>query len=535
MPVTMPAPVRFRDVTEQAGICFTYHSGREASQYTILESVGGGVGIFDFDNDGTSDLYFTGGGEFTPEDRIMGVPGVLLRGVAPLRYEDVTAHARVAADYTYTHGCSVADYDNDGFADVLITGYGGLQLFHNQGDGTFLEVERSAGLLDDAWSTATGWGDVNGDGNLDLYVAHYVNWSFANNPICRTNSSAPRDVCPPAAFQQLPDLLYLSDGNGRFRDSSAESHLIPSGAGLGVVLVDLDDDGDLDIYVANDASPNFLYRNDGRGHFDEIGGISGTALDSFGRPTGSMGVDVSDYDGNGQLDIGVANFQGDNFALYRQTNGQFVDVSTGSGLAALGTSYVEWGTVFADFDNDGDEDLIVSTGHVFYHLKNAMRLQKPLLLINNAGRFHKALADEDSYFSQPHLGRGLACGDLDGDGDLDVVFANCDEPAALLVNDPPKPGASLSVRLVGTSSNRDAIGAKLVLQTTAGEIVRHIKGGGSYLSQNSLVVHFGLVPGSRIKSLEIRWPSGIEQKVAPLPEEQVALIAEPMAPTTPHD
>jgi len=526
--------VQFRDVTRQAGIDFTYRSGREAGHLSILESAGGGVALFDYDNDGMLDMYFTGGGRFHADERIAGVPGALMRGIARLKYADVTVQAGVAADRYYTHGCFVADYDNDGFDDILMTGYGGVQLFRNQGDGTLIDVTEPAGLLDSSWSTGAGWGDVDADGSLDLYLAHYVDWSFANNPVCYRSGS--RDVCGPGVFQHLPDRIFLSNGDGSFRDVTSEANLRPGGAGFGVVLVDIDDDGDVDIYVANDTTPNFLYQNDGHGRFQEIGNISGTALDEFGRPNGSMGVDVGDYDGNGQLDIGVANYEGDYFALYRQTRGQFVHVSSAAGLAALGTTYVGWGTVFADFDCDGDEDLMVSNGHAVYFPGASTTVrQKPLLLINEGGRFRRLELDEPSYFSQPHMGRGLACGDLDGDGNLDAVFANCDEPAAVLINEPLEPGTSVMLRLVGTASNRDAIGAKLFLHTTAGSMLRHIKGGGSYLSQNSLTVHFGVPHSAQVKSVDIRWPSGIRQEIASPPVGQLTLIVEPPPTAAPPE
>ena len=359
---------RFIDVTLQSGVTFTYRNGQEADNAAIVESLGGGVALVDYDGDGDMDLFFPGGGEFGPDQQIHGRPSALFRNDGGWRFTEVTQLAGVSRAPYYSHGIAAGDFDSDGFPDLLVTGYGGLQLFQNQGDGTFQEVSASAGLNDRLWSSSAAWGDFNGDGHLDLYVTHYVNWSFKNHPYCAGPKKGQREVCPPREYQPLPDTLYTSNGDGTFRDVSREVGLRVEGEGLGkglgVLLADVDVDGDLDIYVANDTVPNFLYRNNGQGHFDEVGLMSGTSLSESGTSDGSMGVDLGDFNLDGLPDLWVANYERESFALYRnEGNCNFQHVSQSVGLTDVGGVYVGWGTVFFDFDRDGDEDVFVSNGH----------------------------------------------------------------------------------------------------------------------------------------------------------------------------
>lgn len=535
-PLDAAAPldlVRMTDKTAASGVKFVYDNGRAAGFQTIIESLGGGIGLLDYDGDGRRDLFSPGGGKFDKDKKTSGVPSALFRNLGDWHFVDVTAASGAGQAPHLTHGCSAADYDGDGFADLLVTGFGGLQLFHNQGDGTFQEVSQPAGMTDTSWSSSAAWADFNGDQHLDLYVAHYVNWSPENDPPCVGPKRGDREICSPRKFDPLPDMVYYSNGDGTFRDATSVAGLNVKqgvcGKGLGVVAGDVDLDGDVDVYVANDTVDNFLYLNDGHGEFEEVALFHGVARDANGHAEGSMGTDMGDYDNDGLPDIWVSNFEQESFSLYRNDgNAQFVHFSQGTGITALGKLYVGFGTLFADVDRDGDEDFVVSNGHVINFPKGAPLRQEPLVLLNEHGRFRKAVFSPGGYFSSPHRGRGVASSDLDDDGNLDFVFSHNDgEPNALIANDTPSDGGWLRVMLVGTRSNRDAIGATLVLHTSAGDQLRLIKGGGSYESQSDLRPFWGIPSGAKVDGLTIHWPSSAQQEY-PLSEANRSLtIVEP--------
>ncbi|MEX2120302.1 MAG: CRTAC1 family protein [Pirellulales bacterium] len=537
--------IRLVNVTHRTGIEFVYENGREAGMHAILESLGGGVGLFDYDNDGRLDLFCLGGGRYL-QDGPVGLPSALFRNLGDWKFDDVTAPSAAGGAPHYTHGCSAADYDADGFVDVLVTGYGGLLLLHNQGDGTFVEVSGEAGLDDRLWSSAAAWGDLNGDGHLDLYVAHYVDWSMENNPECLAGQRR-REICPPKEFNPLPDSVYYSNGDGTFYDATSTAGLRPDGKGLGLVLADLDHDGDLDVYVANDTVDNFFYINDGRGVFEEEGMLRGVACGEGGNFDGSMGLDLCDFNGDLLPDLWVANFEEESFALYRnelsrheligtEAPGFFVHVSRGAGITALGTLFVGFGTVAVDVDKDGDEDFVVSNGHVINFPRSAPIKQLPLMLLNHRGdlgepRFWRHSISSGGYFEQQHRGRGLAAGDLDDDGDIDLVFSHDDDEPVALVRNNTAPGNDwLRVRLIGRASNRDAIGARLVLTTATSSQLRHVKGGCSYLSQSDLRPFWGLGKKATIESLSIVWPSGIVQELTSIEPNQTLTLVEPDPP-----
>ena len=450
-------------------------------------------------------------------------------------FEPATVAAGIDPAPFYSHGAAVADFDNDGFPDVLITGYGGLLLFQNSGDGTFTERAAPSGLNDALWSSSAAWGDVNQDGQLDLYVAHYANWSFENNPLCEGAKPGLKEICAPRRFDALPDVFYFNSADGSFRDASADVGLRQDGKGLGVVMADVDVDGHIDVYVGNDTVPNFLYHNDGHGKLLEVGLPSGTSLNERGTPDGSMGVDVGDFNLDGLPDIWVANYENESFALYRNDERCFFQhVSQSTGVTAIGSLRVGWGTAFLDFDGDGDEDVVASNGHVIRYPANAPVRQTPLLLENKAGRrFVDVAPAAGPYFAEAHMGRGLAIGDIDRDGDPDIVVAHTNEPAALLSNETDKQHGWLGLRLVGTHSNRDAIGAFVTLTTSNGSRqTRQIKGGTSYASTSDRRILFGLGRDASVDAVRIRWPSGVEQTMhAPAINRYIDLI-EPITEMT---
>ncbi|MDB5386148.1 MAG: UnbV [Planctomycetaceae bacterium] len=511
-----------------------YHNGEETNHCSILESLGGGLGLADFDRDGWVDAIFPGGGEFTVDGKFRGWDTRCWRGQPDLRALEITLQSRVPAPRTYTHGVAIGDSDNDGFSDVLITGYQGVQFWVNQGDGTWTDSTIKSELQNDtAWSSSAAWGDIDGDGWLDLYVAHYVDWSFKNHPEC-VNPKHERDICPPRQFSPLPHRLWLGRGDGTFADGTAVCGLRADGKGLGVLIADLDLDNDLDIYVANDTTPNFLYHNEGHGQLHEIGMLSGTGLSDVGTPDGSMGISLGDFDNDGLPDLWVANYEREVFALYRnQGHCLFQHLSQAAGIAALGGAYVGFGTAFGDWDLNGDEDLVVSNGHVQHVPTNSPVHQLPLLLANRSGkRFENVSASAGEYFRVPHLGRGLASADIDHDGDADLVFTPTNEPAAILENRSPHTGHWIQLDLVAVKTSRDAIGARVTVVTDKGPRVRQVTSGGSYLSQSERVLIWGFPASSKLEKVVIAWPSGLEQTVVPPAWNTRSIVREGHPPLT---
>ncbi len=502
----MQSTVVFHDATVDVLLKQTYENGESANEYSILETIGGGVAAADFDRDGFDDLYFASGGLLN-DKKVTGLGGALWRNRDGKSFQDVTTFAVVACPNIYTHGTTSGDLNNDGFADLLVTGYRGAALFFNQGDGTFVELAQVAGMYESKWGTSSAFGDFDNDGDLDIYIAHYLNWSFDNHPPCQ--SLGVRDVCAPGNFTGVSDIVYFNDGDGSFTHKSQEIGLVPEGKGLGVLIADFTQDSKVDIYVANDTTNNFFYHNQG-GSFIEIGMVNGTAVDDMGTPQGSMGLCNLDYDADLYPDIMVCNYESQAFALYKNDgDANFRHVTSTTGLMALGTMSVAWGASATDFDLDGDEDIVIANGHV-------MRAKPPEqlpLYLNNLGtkKFSKQKFPDNSYFAKKWRGRGVVPFDMDHDGDIDLVFTHVNQDAAFLENRSEVVGNWWILELVGTKSNRDAIGARVLITSDKRTILRNVVGGGSCLSQKPYYIHWGLPADEILKQVEITWPNGVKE------------------------
>jgi hypothetical protein len=533
-------PPLFEDVTPSSGVDFTFRNGEDTADHlSILETLGGGVALIDYDGDSLLDIFFPGGGVFGGADKktIAGLPCKLYKNLGGNKFRDVTAEVGLdklagGAPWFYSHGVAVADYDRDGWPDLLMTGWGRLALFHNVPVSAndpakgrrFEEVTAAAGLGKDiTWATSAAFGDLDGDGWPDLYVCQYVNWSLDNNPPCGDLKN--RDVCSPKHFDGLPHKVYRNTGKGRFVDVSASAGLVAAGRdtskGLGVLLVDLDGDGKPDIYVANDTVGKFLYMNHstpGQICLKEVGLASGAALDEHGNPNGSMGLDAGDFDGSGKPSLWVTNYEHELHGLYRNeiTRDQvaFHFHTPLSGLASMGQRYVAWGTSFLDVDLDGWEDLFITNGHVmrFDHGDGTLRKQPPLLFANLGGKFTDISRRLGSYGQGFYKGRGVAFGDLDNDGRPDLVISHQNELAAILRGIGGAGRHWLGVQLVG-KDHADVVGTKVELQVGERTLTRFAKGGGSYLSSADRRILFGLGGETKPGRLTITWPNGAKQNV----------------------
>jgi hypothetical protein len=428
-------------------------------------------------------------------------------------------------------GACAADYDNDGWTDVYVTAVGPDKLYHNTGKNTFANVSAAAGIGEELWSTSCAFGDIDNDGDVDLYVARYVDFSVENNKYCALLEGL-RAYCHPNVYKSVPDILYRNNGNGTFTDITREAGVTKSGNGLGVVFGDYDDDGWTDIYVANDSTPNFLYHNTGKGIFEEVGFWAGAAVGANGKPLAGMGTDLGDINGDGLLDIFVTNLDGQTHSLYKNLGkGLFSDITFFSGVGEVTLPFVGFGTALFDYDNDGDLDIAIANGDVidnYKRLRESTSYEQLNLLLRNdgTGKFTSVGPSSGSGFALKKASRALAVGDLDNDGDLDIVISNAGNTSDILQNEGGNRSNSILVRTVGSASNRDGIGARLRLSVEGKVLVRDVKSGSSYLAQNDLRAHFGLGAADRADRLEIRWPSGTVDTIEKIDGNQILTVKE---------
>jgi hypothetical protein len=508
---------QFVDITAKAGITFTHTS--DASKKYIVESMSGGVILFDYNRDGWPDIYFTNAPTVAMAIAGKHSPGALYRNNHDGTFTDVTAAAGLT-NSCFTMGGASGDYNNDGWPDLYLTCLGGNILYRNNGDGTFTDVTAKAGVRDGRWSTGAAFGDYDGDGFVDLMVANYVDFHLDDLPAFGGASTCKylgMDVqCGPRGLKGGGDALFHNNGDGTFTDVSKKAGVDDPGGyyGLSVVWSDFNNTGHPDLYVANDSTPNFLYKNDGHGAFSDLGLESGTALNADGSEQASMGLAVGDYVHSGRQSIYVTDFSDENDDLYRNDGKwNFTERSYAAGVAVPSLSLVKWGTAFGDFDNDGWLDLFVVGGHVYPQvdqLAGGARYREPALLELNQqdGTFCDASKLAGSALTDKRVARGLATGDLFNDGNLDVVIESLDGSPAILRNQGVAGRHWVSFELAGITSNRMALNAKVHIVANGVSQVDEIHSGGSYLSQNDTRVHFGVGDATKIDSVEILWPSG---------------------------
>ena len=511
------ADPQFADVAAQAGIDFKHDNGARGERY-IAETMASGAAFLDYDGDGWFDLYFV---------NIAG-PGGLFRNLGSGRFEETTDGAGVS-DSGFGMGCVAADYDNDGDTDFYITTYGPNLLYRNEGDGRFAEVGKSAGVAHPGLSTGTAFADYDNDGDLDLFVANYLAYSPELHKTCSREGM--EVYCGPDAFNSEPDVLYRNEGDGSFIEVSESVGIVDlEGKELAALFSDFDSDGDMDLYVAGDRTANLLYQNNG-GVFEEVSLLAGTSFNDSGGLEAGMGVAVGDYDNDGRRDFFVTNFLWETNTLYHNDGDDFfTDMTSMMGLATTSASFLSWGTVFFDYDNDGDRDIFVASGHLDdnVHMFENSTFEQPNQLYRNDGErgFVEISAESGSGFDPVRSSRGAVAGDYDNDGDVDIAINNNDEQAALLRNDGGNSNHWLGVRTVGTVSNRDGVGAQISITTASGRQVGEVRSGESYISRHDPRVFFGLGSETTVDLVEIRWPSGKVQKLEGVEGDQVLIVQE---------
>jgi hypothetical protein len=525
-----PSPFRFAEIAQQAGIDFVHFSGMTAERYAPTSN-GSGVAIFDYDSDGKLDLYFATA-TLLPLGTAKNGPNRLFKNLGGNKFQDVTASAGVAFA-GFCHGIVVGDIDNDDDPDVFLCNYGANVLYLNNGDGTFRDISKSAGIDRPNWSTGGAFLDYDNDGDLDLYVTNYGQWKMPDDvQVCGRGNV--RTYCIPTLIKPARHILYRNNGNLTFTDvTEAAGVARTDGRGFGVVAADLSGDGRIDLYVANDMCPNFVFLNRGDGTFDDVTESSGAGYDAHGKTHAGMGVDAEDVDGDGRPDLLVTNYWNEPNSLYMSLGaGMFEDRTPSSGMSGDSTPWVGWGCTLTDFDNDGWPDCFVSNGHVDDNLEllgyNSPSAQPPLLHRNLQGRrFGLATRGAGPYFDEDHVGRGVAVGDLDDDGDIDIVVNHKDGAPALLRNDTTTANHWVRLSLVGTVSNHDAVGARVEVELAGRTLVRQRKGGASLESSHDPRLLFGLGPEPEARKVTVRWPSGRVSIIEHLPAGKSIRVVEP--------
>jgi hypothetical protein len=538
--LTSVTPGKFSDVTVAAGIHFQ-HAAPHTSRKYLLETMAPGVALFDFDNDGLLDIFVTNGAPLTDPTPKGTIPqktspeywNRLYHQKLDGTFEDVTEKAGLQG-IGYGMGVAVGDYDNDGYEDLFVTAYGGNRLYHNNGNGTFTDVTEAAGVGGSGWSSSAAWVDLDNDGLLDLVVVRYVTWDFSDVR-CGPPPPALRVYCHPDAFPPITLLAYHNDGNGHFTEVAQKIGLSKPAKGLGIALADYDRDGHIDLYIANDSWPEFLFHNKGNGTFEEVGLASEAALDGDGRTFAGMGVDFADYNNDGLPDLIVDDLANQMYALYLNNgDGTFNYASYTTNLSRMTLLHSGWGVRFLDYDNDGSKDILIAQGHDLDTIEKTnpqLHYREPMLLLRNTGKgFVDVSGDSGSVFREAWVGRGLAIGDIDNDGRIDAVVATNGGPLHILHNETLTSNHWLTLKLVGHRSNRDGIGAEVKLVTAQGSQWVTATPASSYLSSSDKRVHFGLGSETSAQLVEIRWPSGIVQTLKDVRGDQILQIDEPVDP-----
>ena len=532
-PARPAGPIEFRDMTKQAGILFKHNSGAFGKKY-LPETMGSGVCVLDYDNDGWQDILFVNSMDWPGHKGAAKSYPALYHNNKDGTFTDVTREAGLAME-SYGLGCAVADYDNDGFEDIYITTVGSNHLFHNLGNGKFADVTVKAEVADPGFSTSAVWFDYDNDGKLDLFVTHYIDWSIAKDQYC-TLDNKNKSYCTPQTYKGESSTLFHNRGDGTFENVTKRAGLYdPTGKSLGVAMLDYDNDGWMDLFVANDTEPNKLYHNNHNGTFTDVAVQVGVAFSESGRVRAGMGVDAGDYDGSGWQSLVIGNFTNESMSLYRNDgSGLFVDEEISSGIRQMSLQALTFGCFFFDYDLDGRLDIFAANGHVSDDIsvvQPTLKYAQPAILFHNSGnrKFEDASAKVGPAMQQPVVGRGAAYLDYDNDGDLDLVITANNGPARLLRNENGNQNDMLRVKLVGTRSNRDGIGARVTVTTSSGtRLFRMVKTGSSYASQSELPLTFGLgtPQAGRTVGLEIVWPSGQKDSLSKIGANQFITVKE---------
>jgi hypothetical protein len=516
-----------------SGITWVHENAMSPERY-LPETMGPGVAFFDYDNDGRLDIFMVNSGPCDFYKPPAPLKNALYRNNGDGTFTDVTDKAGVAGGREFGMGCAIADYDNDGYQDILVTAYGRCTLYRNNGDGTFTDVTEKAGVAAPGWTTSAVWFDYDNDGKLDLFLCSFVEFSLANNVFCGDNKLGKRFYCIPRVFKPTPSVLFHNNGDGTFTEVSPGTDIQRArGKALGVVATDINNDGLLDLFVANDTVQNFLFVNRGKGRWEEIALAAEVGFSANGTPRSGMGVDAADFNGDGRQDLFVANVDQEMFSLYQNDGNEFFsDVAGPHGVARATRLLSGWGLKFFDYDNDGRVDLFLANGHpddMIEAYSQQVRYKEPLLLFRHDGkRLTDVSAQAGPAFTKMFPARGLAVGDYDNDGRLDVLVGNNGDAPVLLRNNAGQGNHWLGIRLVGTACNRDAIGATISWSAGGAQRSRLKTSGGSYLSSHDVREVLGIGAATKIDALEIKWPAPSDrvERFTDLPIDRYVTIVE---------